>query len=235
MQAKVEQSANTSNRIRQIQMRQKEFRLACGGIPGFCRFMPRGARYTLPKVLTALGYSGQSAEVGVYRGDFSDAIMKLWARGSRHFLVDPYLEHGAGCEKKTHARQHHCRKNSQLAFDQIFEATRFALGKTHPGRAVFLRNFSTVAAATMAPSSLDFVYLDGRHDEDGVREDVRAWWPKLCPGGILAGHDYSDHQVSRALGDFMREIPITGDASSLLWITADHPASWFAFKPPPQC
>ena len=30
-------------------------------------------------------------------------------------------------------------------------------------------------------------YLDGRHDYAGVKEDLQVWWPKLRPGGLLAG------------------------------------------------
>lgn len=40
--------------------------------------------------------------------------------------------------------------------------------------------------------SLDFVYLDARHDYESVVEDLEAWFDKVRPGGILAGHDYLD-------------------------------------------
>jgi len=39
--------------------------------------------------------------------------------------------------------------------------------------------------------SLDFVFIDAAHDYDNVRKDILAWKPKVKPGGILAGHDYS--------------------------------------------
>ena len=47
---------------------------------------------------------------------------------------------------------------------------------------------STAAAAGMANSSLDFVYLDARHDFMGVVADIQAWWPKVKVGGVFAGH-----------------------------------------------
>ena len=61
----------------------------------------------------------------------------------------------------------------------------------HASKAVLLRNASTVAAASFADSSVDFVYLDARHDYLGVLQDLRSWWPKLALGGVMAGHDYS--------------------------------------------
>jgi predicted O-methyltransferase YrrM len=60
------------------------------------------------------------------------------------------------------------------------------------GKAIFLRNL-TVDAATLIPdNSLDFIYVDARHDYCGVKQDLEAYWPKLKSGGILAGHDYLD-------------------------------------------
>lgn len=38
--------------------------------------------------------------------------------------------------------------------------------------------------------SINFVFLDGSHDEKSVLADVAAWLPKVKIGGVLAGHDY---------------------------------------------
>lgn len=38
--------------------------------------------------------------------------------------------------------------------------------------------------------SLDYIYVDARHDYCGVKEDLNNFWPKLRTGGIFAGHDY---------------------------------------------
>lgn len=46
------------------------------------------------------------------------------------------------------------------------------------------------AAALFADASVDFVYLDGDHGGAAVRRDLEAWFPKIRPGGVLAGHDY---------------------------------------------
>ena len=56
---------------------------------------------------------------------------------------------------------------------------------THP-----LRMFTSEAVAHIANSSLDYVYVDARHDYCGVKADLEAYWPKLKPNGILAGHDF---------------------------------------------
>lgn len=51
---------------------------------------------------------------------------------------------------------------------------------------------SAAAAARVAAEGIPIglVYLDGDHEEPGVRADIRTWLPLLVPGGHLAGHDY---------------------------------------------
>ena len=49
---------------------------------------------------------------------------------------------------------------------------------------------SVDAAARTADGTVDFVYIDGRHDRPCIDDDLAAWWPKVRSGGILAGHDY---------------------------------------------
>jgi len=42
-----------------------------------------------------------------------------------------------------------------------------------------------------ADNSLQFVFLDSGHDRDTIRTELQNWWPKIKPGGYLAGHDYN--------------------------------------------
>lgn len=59
---------------------------------------------------------------------------------------------------------------------------------------------STEAAANFLDGSVDFVFIDGAHDFDSVTADIKAWLPKLKPGGHIAGHDY-EHPPLRAAVD----------------------------------
>jgi predicted O-methyltransferase YrrM len=49
---------------------------------------------------------------------------------------------------------------------------------------------STKASKMFEDDSLDFVFLDAAHEYVPVKQDIAVWWPKIKPGGILAGHDY---------------------------------------------
>jgi predicted O-methyltransferase YrrM len=52
------------------------------------------------------------------------------------------------------------------------------------------RALSVDAAKEFAHESLDFIYIDATHTFEAVSQDLLAWWPKLKPGGLMAGHDY---------------------------------------------
>jgi predicted O-methyltransferase YrrM len=74
-----------------------------------------------------------------------------------------------------------------------------------------LRMMSNRAVKLFNDQSVDFCFLDGDHTYEAVSEDVRNWFPKIRPGGILAGHDYASDEhvgVKRAVDEFFRD-PVT--------------------------
>jgi predicted O-methyltransferase YrrM len=51
----------------------------------------------------------------------------------------------------------------------------------------------TAAASDLLPNeSVDVVFFDADHSLDGLARDVDAWRPKIKPGALLCGHDFSD-------------------------------------------
>jgi hypothetical protein len=40
------------------------------------------------------------------------------------------------------------------------------------------------------PNNLDFVYVDGNHDYEHVKQDIELYYPKVKKGGVLGGHDF---------------------------------------------
>jgi len=111
------------------------------------------------------------------------------------------------------------------------------------------RGYSVNVSKSFDDYSLDFVYIDARHDYDGVLEDCEAWFPKLRVGGLLAGHDFvTDGRypmgvfgVQRAVKEFSDRVgvEIQTIASKNLDTGRQEPqrfdggwTTWYFFKPP---
>lgn len=60
---------------------------------------------------------------------------------------------------------------------------------------------SAMAADQFADESVFMVFIDADHRYEAVRADVVAWYPKVVPGGILAGHDYGQPDVRCGVQD----------------------------------
>jgi hypothetical protein len=52
-----------------------------------------------------------------------------------------------------------------------------------------VRVSSIEAAKQYADKSLFFVFIDGSHLYEAIREDILAWLPKVKSGGFIGGHD----------------------------------------------
>lgn len=57
-------------------------------------------------------------------------------------------------------------------------------------------------ASTFKNETVDLVLIDALHQYESVKADIAAWWPKVKPGGVLAGDDYRWAGVKRAADEF---------------------------------
>ena len=169
---------------------------------------------------------GAVAEVGVWRGEFSREILDLCCP-EKLYLID--------CWQTQDPEVYNDHKNiKQQEFDVVCEQvtkefTRF------PGVEV-LRKFSHEAAPMFEDEYFDWVYIDGNHSYEAVREDLNLWWPKIKRGGHLSGHDYTDWiriyttvrtvGVRKAVDEF-----IISNGLSLDYVTQGILPSWGIKKP----
>jgi len=119
-------------------------------------------------------------EVGVQRGLFAKEILTRWKSCKSYMLVDiweqqKHYEDVANVDNASHEKIRQEAMRNVAPWQNIIK---------------ICRNYSTACAHHISDASLDFVYIDARHDYKGVLEDLRSYWPKLRLGGILAGHDY---------------------------------------------
>ncbi len=119
-------------------------------------------------------------EIGVWKGK-SAAFMAVEIANSKKkidlFLVDHFkgsVEHQDDPDVKHDTIEAICKENLQPVSSMI----------------KYIVMSSVAAASTFQDESLDFVYVDGSHEYQDLKDDIHAWMPKLKKGGVMAGDDY---------------------------------------------
>ena len=121
-------------------------------------------------------------EVGVFRGGFSNWVLSNWPACTKYYMVDLWSA------QDNYRQMDNATTSKNL--ERMEEARRNVA--SFGTKAVLVRKSSVEAAAQFEDASIDFVFIDARHTYDAVMEDLEAWWPKVRPGGIVAGEDYMD-------------------------------------------
>lgn len=88
---------------------------------------------------------------------------------------------------------------------------------------VSMRRETSLEAAVNIDSGLDIVFIDAAHDHDNCLEDIRAWWPKVRPGGCLCGHDYQHTfpGVMRAVAESFNLATVGVGPDSMWYVVKD--------------
>lgn len=79
------------------------------------------------------------------------------------------------------------------------------------------------AATHIEDGSLDIVFIDDDHTYEGCCEAIRAWRPKVRPGGWFAGHDYCKERfpgVVKAVNELVYGFKLADDYVWLVRVPA---------------
>jgi hypothetical protein len=125
-------------------------------------------------------------EVGVQKGLFAKKMLDNWPSCTEYKLVDLWGQEEGYQEPGNHSKDFH-----SMALGQTKRRV-----KPYNDKVEFFVMRSTDASKHLEDQHFDFVYLDARHDYCAVAEDIAHYWPKVRPGGILAGHDFIDAQYA---------------------------------------
>lgn len=64
---------------------------------------------------------------------------------------------------------------------------------------------TSMKSLKIIPNNLDFVYIDGNHLYNFVKDDIAHWIKKIRVGGVLGGHDIDRPGVIRAFSELIAE------------------------------
>ncbi len=125
-------------------------------------------------------------EIGVCDGPTSIGLLELHS-GLILYSIDPYITYPVCYDVDKEADQ--INRPSQKDFDEQYKRVRLKLA--HFGwRSCFVRATSENGAKNFISGYFDFVFIDGNHFYESVKQDIALWLPKIKTGGYLFGHDY---------------------------------------------
>jgi len=154
-------------------------------------------------VLDHVPKGGTGAEIGVFRGHFSEMICEI-ARPGLLYLVDPW-----SIDRETFGWG---REYTDFGRLRTADARDEAIARTarHPRtRTIVIEDYYPACAARIT-HPLDFAYLDASH---GQASTLRELERQIRPDGIILGDDWThqrDHQhhgVFLAVAEFIRTAP----------------------------
>jgi len=115
-------------------------------------------------------------EVGTDMGGYAKAICKR-ATEIELYTIDPWKAFKSGLEDYS---QFEMGEREKIARDLL---------APYP-LCTIIKNTSMEAIKAFRPNQIDFVFIDGNHEYEAVKEDIEEWTKVVKPGGIVCGHDY---------------------------------------------
>jgi len=151
-------------------------------------------------------HDGLVVEVGVALGRTTAAIAcGLAERGCRHVCIDTFK---GGTDPRDPLNTLYQAGRGRF-FRQAFEYNARALGVWN--NIELIEAASPEVARLFEDESIDVCFLDADHSHEAITADIAAWWPKIKPGGFLAGDDYPGPGVRPAVDELVKRegVPAT--------------------------
>lgn len=147
---------------------------------------PRRWESILKRIPVDAHYIG--VEVGVWRGDTGKRLLAA-RENITHIMIDPWKQPAKN--SRYYKSKDNTALKDQATFDECYEYVKSEVEKFGK-RAIIIRKKSKIAVRQFEDKSLDYVFIDGEHTYQAVKEDINLWLPKIKPGGIIGGHDYKN-------------------------------------------
>lgn len=156
-------------------------------------------------ILSLVPPGGVGAEIGVFRGHFSELICAI-ARPRKLYLIDPWRILGT-----TFGWGDAYTNDDRLTTDGA-RAEALARAARHPAtEAVALEGYYPLAPGRIA-EALDFAYLDASHQYRNTLNELHHLDRQVAPTGLILGDDWAPDPAARHHGVFraVQEFVATG-------------------------
>jgi hypothetical protein len=137
------------------------------------------------QLLPLLPAGGVVAEVGVFRGDFSQRILETTNPRKLH-LIDPWVHQEIPLWEKRDDDFH--LDNARGVHARFTDSIR-------ERRVVIHMGWSVDILPLFPEGYFDWVYLDGDHRYPAVRQELEICRTRVKPGGLICGHDYIKPEI----------------------------------------
>ena len=155
-------------------------------------------RFEFGHLFNKLKFTGNGAEIGVQRGDFSSIIRNTWETGKIH-LIDRW------------SYEEDYNDVARLSYREQLNNYLYVVNRFAEDFSMHIYRMDSVEASRHFPDGyFDWIYIDADHSYNGCKRDLESWYPKLKKGGLFCGHDYlngiipaGDFGVKSAVDEFI--------------------------------
>jgi len=145
------------------------------------------------------------AEIGVLRGDFSKRILRI-DNPEKLYLIDSWEFQKRDLNKIAPG----CKVTSQADFDDhlLKVQERFDL-EIKNAQVIIEKGYSSQILEKFDDEYFDWIYIDGNHNYEFVKNDLELSLRKIKKNGYITGDDYGnrgewwDENPTRALNEFI--------------------------------
>lgn len=143
------------------------------------------------------------AEIGSWKGDFSNRILKK-TYPKKLYLIDPYKF----VEEYKNALFGGL-VGGQQKMDEIYDSVINRFQKEiRNGKLEIVRKYSYDAHKNIKDKFFDWIYIDGNHTYEFIKQDLNNFYPKVKINGFITGDDYVntgwwEDGVIRAVDEFV--------------------------------
>jgi hypothetical protein len=136
----------------------------------FSSWLEGASRSHLADLFAELEFN-EGAEIGVRSGNYS---LELLSKNPNLHMrcIDTWAPYAKVSQERQDKHYRHCQD------------------KLAPYKVDIMKMGSLDALPLVPDESLDFVYIDGRHEFPFVIQDLIGWSKKVKQGGVISGHDY---------------------------------------------